>query len=335
MCDPDIVAMSGRARELAERLRWRLVVAAATPMTANRRVDDGAARGYLRRLVEDGAEGLAVGVHTGRGSVLQIPERCALLRAARSLDVPVVAGTGSAAQADELAWVRAASEAGADVLLVSTPGNGSRMAPAEDVIAHHDTIWKASGLPLLAFDLYSRPYPADVLDAVLQHPGVLGYKPARLHDAVAVQEGIAIATANDRLVLSGEDRMLGPSLTWGAQGCLIGAAAAAVGVTLDVLRSWREGDYVTFVRASQAFDVLARAVFRPPYDGYVQRMLWVASDQGMLPEHLAHDPCSPKDLDPGERTEVLAVVRRLLQDRGSAVLSPLLPAGEETAVRAR
>ena len=57
-------------------------------------------------------------------------------------------------------------------------------------------------------------------------------------------------------------------------------------------------------------DELARVTFRPPYDGYVQRMLWIAADEGAIPEEFATDPYRPGELADDERAEVLRVVRQ-------------------------
>ncbi|MBF9128937.1 hypothetical protein I0C86_08060, partial [Plantactinospora sp. S1510] len=56
-----------RAAALRDRLRWRLVAAAATPATGTGEVDPAVAGAYLRGLVADGADALAVLAHTGRG----------------------------------------------------------------------------------------------------------------------------------------------------------------------------------------------------------------------------------------------------------------------------
>jgi hypothetical protein len=44
-----------------------LVAAALTPTTAGGRRDEAVTRAYIESLVADGADGLAVAVHTGRG----------------------------------------------------------------------------------------------------------------------------------------------------------------------------------------------------------------------------------------------------------------------------
>lgn len=262
------------AAALRDKLSGRLIAAALTP-TAQPAV----LKGYLESLVRDGAEALAVAAHTGRGPHLTAAEREIVVEAARGFGVPVLVGVEDAEQA------RSAATLGADGVLVFPPLSGA--------LAVHDEIWRASGLPMVAFDLYIRPYGPSVLAAVVAHPGVAGLKLARLHDAIACQHGIAVARAAGRLAITGEDRMFGASLMWGAQAALVGLAAASVAITADTVRAWREERYADFVAASARTDAFAESTFREPFDGYVQRMQWIAAAEGRFPHEYATDPYAP------------------------------------------
>lgn len=295
-------------RHAAQELRGKVIAAAATPMTAQRRTDPEVTRAYFEALASGGAEGLAVAVHTGRGAALEVALRAELVRIARSVSPLVVTGVSADRTAgDALRWPRLARDAGASALLVvATPGQ-----TLHATLARYDELWEATGLPLITFDLYTDPYPLETLRTLLGHPAVAAFKPARLHDAVACQDGIAAASALGRTVLSGEDRMLGPSLMWGASGALVGIAAASVGTTASLVTAHADGDASAFLRASAAVDALAAVTFRTPWDGYVQRMLWIAEDEGLIPAEYAIDPLRPGDLLETERDEVLAEARRL------------------------
>ncbi|MFI6292303.1 dihydrodipicolinate synthase family protein [Nonomuraea sp. NPDC050790] len=279
-------AIDPRAAELRDRLRGTLVAAAATPMTTAGEVDLDLVSGYLAGLVADGADGLAVLAHTGRGPYLSEGVRAAVVERAVALGVPVVVGVGGT---DVVAQARAAAEAGAAALM-PFPSPGDR-------VAEHRAVWEATGLPLIAFDLYSLPCPPDVLVALVALPGVAGLKAALLSDAMACQRTIEITRAADRLAITGEDRMFGPSLLWGAEAALVGLAAAHVGVTADVLRAYRGADLRAFEAASARLDRLAAATFTEPMEGYVQRMLWLAAEEGRIPATHAHDLYGP-DLGP-------------------------------------
>ncbi|GIJ57759.1 dihydrodipicolinate synthase family protein [Virgisporangium aurantiacum] len=294
--------LHARAAALRDRLRWRLVPAAATPMDRAGRVDPAVLDHYLRSLVADGAHALAVLAHTGRGPYLDPPVRDEVVRLAVYTGVPVLVGTSGDGPAAERQAERAAA-LGADGLLVFAPDG-------TDPLAHHDALWRAAGLPLLAFDLYTRPYPAAVRAELLDHPGVAGLKVALLSDAIACQEAIAATNAAGRLAVTGEDRMFGPSLMWGAEAALVGLAAAAVPVTAEVLDAYANGDHARFVPASARLDRLAKVTFTEPMEGYVQRMLWIAAAEGRIPDDHAHDRHGPP-LPDGDRETVLRVVTDL------------------------
>jgi 4-hydroxy-tetrahydrodipicolinate synthase len=287
------------AREWAGAARGRLYSAPATPFDASGRARPEHAADYFRALVAAGADGLAVAVHTGRGPHLPAAVRAELIDAARRTDAAVVAGVESAADA------QAAAESGAEAALVFP----AERDPAS-AVAQLDRLWEAGGLPLVAFDLYTAPYPDDAFVAVVEHPAVAAVKLARLADAVACQDRIALVRERGKLAVTGEDRMFGPSLTWGAEAALVGIAAAAVGRTRAVLDTFAGRDLAAFLDATRRLDALAACTFREPFDGYVQRMMWIAAAEGTLPADLATDPYAPV-LPADERARVLAAVERI------------------------
>lgn len=307
------MALTRDTGALADRLRWLLVATPATPMRADGSTDLDVCSRYFEHLVRAGAGALAVAAHAGRGTHLPVPAKAELVRRAGALGVPVLAGV---AGSDHLAWAEAAAAAGADGLLVYPP----EVTEADAVIAHHEELWDACELPMVAVDLYSRPYPYDVLVQLLDHRGVVAIEAARWHDAIACQEGIAAARLRGCLALTGENRMLGASLMWGAEGALLALAAAAVPVTAAAVKTFAAAVHTSardaaarFLDVSAIVDELGRVTFRPPYDGYVQRLLWIAADEGAIPEEFAVDPFRPGDLDDAERAGVLRVARQCLE----------------------
>ncbi|MFI6708192.1 dihydrodipicolinate synthase family protein [Nonomuraea sp. NPDC050478] len=297
------------ARELRDRLRGTLIAAAATPMTAAGEVDPDVVTRYLASLVADGAGALAVLAHTGRGPFLTPDVRAAVIGRAVALGVPVLAGVGGTpgqgtipedGEPDGAAeQARLAAELGATgVLVFPSPG---------DRLAHHDAVWRAARLPMIAFDLYTRPCPPEVMRGLLAHPGVAGLKTALLSDAMGCQRAIALTRDAGRLAITGEDRMFAPSLLWGAEAALVGIAAAKVGLTAAVMRAFRGPDLPAFHDASSRLDRLAAATFTDPMEGYVQRMLWLAAAEGRISHDHAHDPYGPA-LPVGERETVLRSV---------------------------
>jgi 4-hydroxy-tetrahydrodipicolinate synthase len=278
-------------------LNGALIAAAATPMTASGGVDLGVVAHYLAGLVADGATALAVLAHTGRGPYLAADVRAAVIGRAVALGVPVLVGVGGSEDPEAAPeQARVAADRGADGVLVF-PSAGDR-------VALHEAVWQASRLPMVAFDLYTVPCPQDTMRELLAHPGVAGLKTALLADAIGCQRAIALTREAGRLAITGEDRMFGPSLLWGAQAALVGIAAASVRVTADVLRAYRDFGLREFEEASRRLDRLAEVTFTEPMEGYVQRMLWLAAAEGRIPESHATDLFGPP-LAEEERAAVL------------------------------
>ncbi|GAA2029812.1 hypothetical protein GCM10009779_13210 [Polymorphospora rubra] len=287
-----------------------LIAAVLTPTTAGGSIDPDVTSAYFRGVVADGADGLAVAVHTGRGDRLPLPARAALVEAARSLTPIVVTAVWPHDDLDR--WGAIAADAGASALLVAP---AARDDPGSE-LRRLDRLSRSSGLDLIAFDLYTGPYAPATLAAVLSHPAVTAYKPAHLSDAIACQAGIWSAVAAGVTVLTGEDRMFVPSMLWGARGALVGLAAAATPLTRTAFRAAHEG--TELFAPSRILDEFAAATFCPPYDGYVQRMSWIAADEGRIPVEFAVDPGRPAGLDDVERGPLLALTRRLLGEVDAA-----------------
>lgn len=284
---------------LASRLHECLVPAALTPMSMAREIDIGQLERYATQLAHQDIGGIAVWAHTGRGPHLTADQRTTVLRVFRqATSLPLLAGV------TDLAAAEAALELGADGLLAFPP------PPGTDPVSYHRQLVGEFDAPLVLFLLYGAAggidYDEPVLRELLALPQVVGLKLATLDSAMKCQDVIRLIRDEfpDKLAITGEDRMFGPSLMWGAQAALVGIAAAAVPVSARLVNAWFYQDAAEFLAASTNVDRLARAVFRAPMEGYVQRMLWLAAYEGMIADEAANDPFGPP-LGGDERDSIL------------------------------
>ncbi|WP_405998519.1 dihydrodipicolinate synthase family protein [Streptomyces sp. NBC_00829] len=314
---------------LVRRLRGTVLPAVATPMDHRGVVDLTALRGYAERIAAERIGGVAVWAHTGRGLHLSEPDRHHVLRVWReAVDAPVVAGVGvpRSARASTLreAWDATlamavqAADLGADALMVYPLAQfASRPEGEGEAVRLHERVAEASGLPVLGFFLHGEaggyPYPPALIRRLLALPSAAGVKLATLDRAMACQDAIRAAQESGKLVVTGEDRMFGPSLMWGADSALVGIAAARVPLTNAVLDAWTSGDAPGFLRASARLDRFAESTFLDPIEGYVQRMLWAAVWEGLIPEESAHDPYGPRPVGV-ERGTVVACLEELAKE---------------------
>ncbi|PRH75793.1 dihydrodipicolinate synthase family protein [Streptomyces solincola] len=326
---PRAARLEAAAGALAERLRGTVLPAVATPMDADGGVAYGALREYAARIAAGPVGGVAVWAHTGRGLYLSAEDRRRVLRVWReAVSGPVVAGAGvprgqhagarvgaaEAAAATVDMAVRAA-DGGADAVMVYPP---AQLDGDEDAaVALHERVAAKSGLPVVGFFLHGEaggyPYPPALVERLTGLAAAVGVKLATLDRAMACQDAIAAARRSGALAITGEDRMFGPSLMWGADTALVGIAAARVGLTTAVLQAWRAGDAARFLRASERLDRFARVTFFAPMEGYVRRMLWAAVWEGLIPEEAAHDPYGPAEAA-GERAAVVACLEHLARE---------------------
>lgn len=161
----------------------------------------------------------------------------------------------------------------------------------------HRRLADVTGLPVIAFMLYADAadnitYGPEHLTALADVAGVDAVKIATLNDAIACQDAIRHLRqrASHVRVLTGEDRMFGPSLMWGATGALVGIAATRAHLSVDLVGSWHDQRLDDFLTASRRLDSFARLVFSDPIEGYVRRLAWTAQVDGILPASLCHDP---------------------------------------------
>lgn len=298
-------------RLLIERLRHRVISATLTPMDEAGSVNLEAIPHYVSTLADAGVGGLAVWAHTGRGPYLTESQQEGSIRAFRdSADLPLIAGVGtqtraSAAAEEIVADYRTvayrAAVGGADGLLVMPPRGLQQHPDREQLFLDlHEKLARDTGLPLVLFVLYEAaggfPLSVSLLRALLSLPHAVGLKLATLDSAMQCQDIIWLIREEfpDRLAITGEDRMFGPSLTWGANSALVGIASAVPELSVALLRAWFHNDVARFLELSAEMDQLARRTFRAPMEGYIQRMHWLAAATGALAPVAAHDPHGPK-----------------------------------------
>ena len=288
--------MKGTA--IGARLEWGLIPAVPVPFRGTRIADD-VQRDYASWMSLHDVAGVAVWAHTGRGQRLTPDQRRTVLQTWRT----ALPGAVVIAGAHSVAMAREAKAGGADAVLA--------FPRREDPIAYHAAL--GAELPVIAFYLYDAAggvaYDNQTLHALLELPNVIGIKVATLDSIVTFQRIAGLVREHqDRILITGEDRFLGYSITIGARAALVGMGAALTDLQVTLLRAFRIGDLPRFVRLSGVLDRFAQATFTDPMEGYVRRMLWALAADGVVPDDACDDPWGPA-LAPPERAAVIQAVR--------------------------
>jgi len=182
-----------------------VLTAMATPFGEEGRVDEGAARGLARHLIEHGSHGVVVAGSTGEAATLDDDEHISLLRAVVEEiggEATVVCGTGTNDTRHSIELTRAAAEAGAVAALVVTPYY-SKPNPA-GILAHFEAIAEAvPDMPLIAYNIPSRVVvnvPPELLAELGKIDGVVAVKQAN-NEELGPIEGLDVLAGNDDVFL--------------------------------------------------------------------------------------------------------------------------------------
>lgn len=214
------------------------IVALATPMNADGRIDYDAWSALVDWHLDAGTAGIVVAGTTGESPVLSGDEFTALLDAAAARcrgRIPVLAGTGGADTKKVVAQTRQAAGHGADAVLVVTPYYNR--PPQRGLEAHYRTVADASPVPLVLYNVPGRTgcdlHPETSL-RLLEHPGIVGLKEA-VADPGRVSELVAGAP-EEVCILSGDDPSACRSMQLGAHGVISVAANIAPAAMAELCR---------------------------------------------------------------------------------------------------
>ena len=238
------------------------IVALVTPFDEAGEIDFRALETLVRFHLEAGTAGLVVAGTTGESATLRTGEFEALLDAVIGQvagQLPVIAGTGTAATERTIQLTRMAEDCGADAVLVVTP---YYVRPTQHgMIAHFTAVAAASDLPLILYNVPSRT-AVDLLPETVE---VL----AGNDRVVGIKEAVGKAERFDELsrrcpagfvLLSGDDHTFLAAMRHGARGVISVAANVVPKAMSGICRAAVQQDWASAAREEaglqQLFDHL-------------------------------------------------------------------------------
>jgi 4-hydroxy-tetrahydrodipicolinate synthase len=225
-----------------------VIVALLTPVTQEGRVDHGALRRLVERLVDRGVTGVSPLGSTGEGYSLGLEQRLAVVdTVARSVPagMPVIPGVFAHNHEQAVAEIAAYADRGGTAVLAAPPSYYPLQAAEQE--GYFSRLADAAALPLVLYNIpvYTKVQIAPAVAAALApHPRVAGLKDsgrdlgyaATLLDAVA-----AAGAAADFAVLAGADSMLVSYMLAGARGTICANANVVPEVVLACYEAVRAG----------------------------------------------------------------------------------------------
>jgi dihydrodipicolinate synthase/N-acetylneuraminate lyase len=225
-----------------------VTVALLTPVDRTGKVDHGALRQLVDRVVARGVTGVSPLGSTGEGYSLGLEQRLAVVETVASAvpaGTPVIPGVFAHNQEQAVTEIAAYADCGGTAALVVPPGYYQLEAREQE--AYFSRVADAAALPLVLYNIPMftkvRIAPSAAV-ALASHPRIAGLKDsgrdlgytADLVDGVA-----AVGAAADFSVVTGTDSMLVSSMLAGARGTICGSANVVPELVLAVYDAVRAG----------------------------------------------------------------------------------------------
>jgi 4-hydroxy-tetrahydrodipicolinate synthase len=289
-----------------------LLTAMVTPFHADGALDLDAAQALARWLVDHGSQGLVVAGTTGEGPTVTDDEKRDLWRAVKeAVTVPVVAGAGSNDTAHSVEMAHAATEAGADGVLVVTPYYNR---PSQEGIHRHmSAVAAATPLPVMVYDIPVRTGRAIALDTMLSLvrsvPNIVAVKDST-RDPARTARLYAKAPSSFE-IYCGDDDLALALLSVGAVGTVSVASHWAGREMAELLTAHAKGDLAgaraVNARLVDSFDFASSEAFPNPLPAKAAcRALGLSVGQ-------CRDPLGPAPAELDERAA------RVLEGLGTAI----------------
>ncbi len=218
----------------------------------------------VQRYMTTRVHGLVVLGSNGEAPYVSDDEGFRLIAAAREhvpADRRLIAGAGQESTRATIAAVLGAAKAGADAVLVRTPGYFRPQMTAEVFIRHYTAVADASRVPVL---LYDQPaftgvtLPVAAVAKLAEHPNIIGAKEAA-PDIGLVSDFVA-NTPRDFQVLVGSAPTMYAGFCVGAVGAIVAIACVVPDLCVRVLALAQEGRRDEALALQRQITPLARSV---------------------------------------------------------------------------
>jgi len=251
------------ARLSAERLRG-ILLPFPTPFDESERVDAQALRANIERWNGTGVSGYVALGSTGERVQLNERECFAVIEAARAVvpeGMAFIVGAGQQSTHATMEEVRRYAEAGADALLVITPGFYRSAMTQAALIGHYLAVADAAPVPLVLYsmpDLTGIALAPETVARLSEHENIIGLKDSS-GDFVNLTETLRLVP-DDFAVLTGNGGLLYAALSAGARGAILAVGCVAFEACLRIYEAHANGDSAAALSLQRKLTPLARAV---------------------------------------------------------------------------
>lgn len=239
-----------------------------------------ALREQMDFVVERGAHGVVAGGSTGEGHTLSFNEFVKVMQETHDALAgrrPFVVGLIVNSTREAIERVRALQ--GLDIAALQiTPVHYLFKPSADATVAHFQSIYDATGIPILIYNVIPWNYLSIglMLRVMREVPGVIGMKQSG-GDLKSVSDLVQQVDPKN-VVLTGVDALLYPAFMLGAHGAISALTAALPGVCVRLWDAVRQGDHDTALRLHRGLATLWNAV---PHDVLPAAVKYIQHRQGL------------------------------------------------------
>ena len=239
-------------------------VAIVTPMYDNENVNYDKLEEIINWQIDEGTDAIIITGTTGEASTLTMEEHRDVIKAAVEFTkhrIPVIAGTGSNCTRTAIQLSQEAEEDGADGLLIVTPYYNK--ATQGGLVNHYSQIAQSTKLPIIMYNVPGRTgcnlLPETVATLFEKEENIVGLKEATGNMAQASKTMYLTDGKID--MYSGEDGLVLPLLSIGAQGVISVWSNVAPRQVHDLCASYFNGDIATAQKLQREALPLVDALF--------------------------------------------------------------------------
>lgn len=236
--------------------------AMCTPFYDDGSIDFKTLRDNAKRLEDSGVDGLVPMGSTGESATVSHDEHIEVIEnVLDSVDIPVIAGSGSNSTEEALSLSRRAKSAGADALLLISPYYNKPMQRGFE--NHYKTIANSVDIPQIVYNVPSRTgksLESQTVVNLARHENIVGYKAAS-GNMGRVSQIIEETEKHNFNVMSGNDGETLPILSMGGTGCISVVANVVPQLTREMVHSALRGDFEEAKKLHHNLGELSRAMF--------------------------------------------------------------------------
>ena len=209
----------------------RVMTAMVTPFK-NGEVNYEEAARLSRFLVDNGSDSLLICGSTGENPTMTKEEKIKLITTVRdTVDVPIMAGTGSFNTKDSIDFTKEVDKLGVDSFLIVTPYYNK---PNQDgIYEHFKAVAESTDKPIMLYNIPGRSVKEIAVDTIVKLSAIKNIK--YLKAACGNLENISMTrklTNDDFVIYSGDDGLTLPMLSIGAVG-VVSVASAIIGKEIN------------------------------------------------------------------------------------------------------